>query len=243
MSSKCCRLIGPSGGEQEAMSETSPRTFPWCVFDGKRFWHVVKLAKRQDMVTVATWTCWFYEMLQQKASTKPWKVPGPSCFEKPDIIFFAHSSYHICFSMFDHIGNHNSKNLPDFSSQVPLASKRPRQRWLSRSTMHLPQQDPCPDWAATLSLSCWSCHSLSLGFLSNILRMGPQDGFGNEMLKKTHDVGTRVIRETKLSLHENVLEYLEDFRTKCIINCVFFVHTHTYIHLQLHLHLHIHIHI
>ena len=40
--------------------------------------------------------------------------------------------------------------------------------------------------------------------------MGLQDGFTNEMLKKTHDVGTRVIDETKLSVHENVLEYEED---------------------------------
>ena len=40
--------------------------------------------------------------------------------------------------------------------------------------------------------------------------MGNQDGFGNEELKKTHDVGTRVIKETKLTIHENVLEYEEE---------------------------------
>ena len=40
--------------------------------------------------------------------------------------------------------------------------------------------------------------------------MGKQDGFGNELTKKLHDVGTAVIRRTKVSIHENVTEYDED---------------------------------
>lgn len=40
--------------------------------------------------------------------------------------------------------------------------------------------------------------------------MGKKDGFKNELTKKLHDVGTAVIRKTKLSIHENVIGYDED---------------------------------
>ena len=44
------------------------------------------------------------------------------------------------------------------------------------------------------------------------------EGFKNEMLKKLHDVGTRIIKETKLSIHENVLGYEEDIRCcSCLV--------------------------
>ena len=61
--------------------------------------------------------------------------------------------------------------------------------------------------------------SQGLGVACNVLRLGLQDGFTNEMLKKTHDVGTRVINETKLSIHENVLEYEEDLMLFCLVMC------------------------
>ncbi len=40
--------------------------------------------------------------------------------------------------------------------------------------------------------------------------MGKQDGFGNEETKQLHDISTRVVGRTKLSLHENVTEFEED---------------------------------
>lgn len=47
------------------------------------------------------------------------------------------------------------------------------------------------------------------------LRMGKQDGFGNETTKELHDISTRVVRKTKLSFHENVTEFEED--SPCIV--------------------------
>lgn len=40
--------------------------------------------------------------------------------------------------------------------------------------------------------------------------MGKQEKFENKEVKKLHDVGTRFIQETWLSLHENVVEFQED---------------------------------
>ena len=41
-------------------------------------------------------------------------------------------------------------------------------------------------------------------------RMGLGDKFENAELKQLHDVGTRFILETFMSLHENVPEFQED---------------------------------
>jgi hypothetical protein len=41
-------------------------------------------------------------------------------------------------------------------------------------------------------------------------RIGKKDGFDNVATKRVHDVGTRVISETKLTLHENVKEFNEE---------------------------------
>jgi hypothetical protein len=40
--------------------------------------------------------------------------------------------------------------------------------------------------------------------------MGKQDGFDNSTTKKLHDVGVAVMRKTRLSIHENVMEFDED---------------------------------
>ena len=40
--------------------------------------------------------------------------------------------------------------------------------------------------------------------------MGKQDGFENLETKHLHDVGVRVIKNTKFSIHENVTEFEEE---------------------------------
>lgn len=49
-------------------------------------------------------------------------------------------------------------------------------------------------------------------------RMGRQDGFGNPMTKKLHDIGARFMIETALCIHENVTEYQEDNAHKLLRN-------------------------
>lgn len=42
------------------------------------------------------------------------------------------------------------------------------------------------------------------------MRIGKRDKFENKETKKLHDVGTRFMKETFLSLHENVVGFDED---------------------------------
>lgn len=41
-------------------------------------------------------------------------------------------------------------------------------------------------------------------------RMGKRAGFANEATKELHDIGTRVMKEVGLSIHENVVQFSED---------------------------------
>ena len=174
------------------------RTLSQCMLDGQRVWHVGKLAKRQGMVTTWTSAGWFVQMLQQRASRKSRHVPCLFSYERTCRYWLDMPCLHIkllgcltgagCF--------HETPTMLLVWEHHAL----PTARALT-----------CPNWVAGLWLiALFALLSQGLGFACNVVRMGLQDGFTNEMLKKTHDVGTRVINETKLSVHENVLEYEED---------------------------------
>ena len=45
---------------------------------------------------------------------------------------------------------------------------------------------------------------------SSMIRIGKKEKFTNAQVKEVHDVSTRVISQTKLSLHENVVGFDED---------------------------------
>ena len=41
--------------------------------------------------------------------------------------------------------------------------------------------------------------------------MGDGEKFDNQEIKQVHDISTKVVTQTKLSIHENVVEFNEDW--------------------------------